>query len=324
MRASRLLSLLLLLQNRGRMTADELAAALEVSVRTVYRDVESLAAAGVPVYGEPGRDGGYRLVGGYRTRLTGLSAEEAQSLVLAGLPAVAAELGMADTLAAARLKLHAAIPSPHRDRTMAFHERIHVDAPGWYGGPEPVPQLTALLDATMRQQRVRIRYLRWREPEEVQRLLEPYGVVLKAGRWYAVARSVEAGQFRTYRVAKIVDLQPDEPFEREEFDLAAHWQAYTADYDARRLTGTAELRLSPQGLRRLPELLDDTVVRAAKAAAEPDAVPGWFRTTLPIESVRHAHLELLRLGADIVVVGPPELRALMAATAAAMHEAYLS
>src|SRR5689334_2606173 len=122
MRASRLLSLLLLLQNRGRMTAAALATELEVILRTVYRDVESLIAAGVPVYGEPGREGGYRLLDGYRTQLTGLSATEAQALVLAGLPEAAAALGLSQALAAAQLKLHAATPGPHRDRTQAFGE----------------------------------------------------------------------------------------------------------------------------------------------------------------------------------------------------------
>ncbi|MEZ0091216.1 helix-turn-helix transcriptional regulator [Streptacidiphilus sp. EB129] len=325
MRASRLLSLLLLLQNRGRMTAEALAAELEVSVRTVYRDVDSLSAAGVPVYGEPGRDGGYRLVDGYRTRLTGLSPEEAQSLVLAGLPDAAAELGMAQALAAARLKVQAALPDPQRDRAQAFHERFHIDAPGWYGEPEQVPRLAALVEAILQQLRIRIVYRRWAAPHEVERLLEPYGVVLKAGRWYAVART--EGGFRTYRVSKILELEPAaesgrQHFERQPFDLAAHWRAYTADYDARRLSGSAEIRLSPAGLERLPDLLDAPVVRAALAAARPEADGGWSRTTLPIESVPHAHGELLRLGADVEVLAPPELRARMAASARAMRAVY--
>ena len=323
MRASRLLSLLLLLQNRGRMTAQELAGELDVSVRTVYRDVESLSGAGVPVYGEPGRDGGFRLVEGYRTRLTGLSAAESQALALSGLPDAAAELGMAEALAAARLKVTAALPSTHRDEAMAFQACFHIDAPTWYGEPESVPQLAPLVEAALRQQRIRAEYRSWDADRGTERLLEPYGVVLKAGRWYAVARGA-SGRFGTYRVSKLLDLRADGVgFERLPFDLAAHWRDYSAGYDARRLTGTAECRLSPAGLRRLPELLDSAVVRAGLAAAgPPDPETGWIRTTLPIESVEYARSSLLRLGAEIEVLSPPELRELMTVSAEAMLALY--
>src|SRR5207302_9497970 len=144
MRASRLLSVLLLLQNRGRMTAEDLAAELEVSVRTVYRDIEALSAAGVPVYADRGRTGGYRLVDGYRTRLTGLTAEEAQALSLAGLPVAAAELGLGTVLAAAQLKLYAALPEELRSRAGKMAERFLLDIPGWFRGVESLPRLAGL------------------------------------------------------------------------------------------------------------------------------------------------------------------------------------
>jgi predicted DNA-binding transcriptional regulator YafY len=318
MRASRLLTLLLLLQNRGRMTAEALAAELAVSVRTVYRDVESLIAAGVPVYGEAGRAGGYQLVEGYRTRLTGLSADESRSLVLTGLPGAAADLGLATALVAARLKLQAA--SPHREQGQAFHQRIHIDAPSWHSEAEAVPHLTAVLQAALDQQRIRVHYRNWQQAEPAERMLEPYGLVLKAGRWYAVARRTDA-QFRTYRVGKITQMDVDGTFQRVPFDLAEHWQQYTADYDARRFTGTAVLRLSPAGLRRLPELLGAAMV--ALAEARPESGPGgWSRTTLPIESVENALAELLRLGPEVEVIAPPELRDRMAASARALHQLY--
>ncbi len=147
MRASRLLSLLLLLQNRGRLTAAQLAAELEVSERTVYRDVESLSAAGIPVYAERGAGGGYRLVDGYRTRLTGLSGGEADSVFLATVPQAAAELGLGAEMAAAHRKILAALPEGVRERAQRVRDRFHLDAPAWFREPDRVPHLAAIASA---------------------------------------------------------------------------------------------------------------------------------------------------------------------------------
>ncbi|WP_353068001.1 YafY family protein [Amycolatopsis sp. DG1A-15b] len=200
MRATRLVSLLLLLQTRERMTARELADALEVSVRTIYRDVESLGAAGVPVYGEPGHEGGYRLLDGYRTRLTGLTADEAEALFLTGLPSAAAQLGLTAATTAAQLKLMAALPAELRDRADRAAGRFHVDLPSWYLRAERTPHLTPISEATRGQHALRIRYLRWVQPHEISRTVQPHGLVLKAGNWYLVARGAE--QFRTYRISR--------------------------------------------------------------------------------------------------------------------------
>ncbi|MFF2848930.1 helix-turn-helix transcriptional regulator [Streptomyces sp. NPDC058001] len=314
MRADRLVSLLLLLQNRGRMTADQLAAELEVSVRTVYRDVEALHTAGVPLYGESGHAGGYRLVAGYRTRLTGLTVREAEALFLSGAPDAAARLGLGPVLTAAQLKVRAALPgelAAHADRISA---RFHLDAPGWYAPDEDVPHLTAVADAVWNSRVLRVRYRRWKEPTEVERRLEPYGLVLKAGRWYVVAASgtPEApGAPRSFRVDQILRLDPPtEGFERPAgFDLAAFWTAYQRDFHARLHQGEAVVRLSPRGLARL----GGAAARAAEATgrAEDD---GWTRAVLPIESVDHAHDTFLGLGTDIEVVAPEELRRRMAGT----------
>ena len=322
MRASRLVSLLLLLQTRGRMTAQELADALEVSVRTVYRDVESLGAAGVPVYAERGPAGGYRLLEGYRTRLTGLTAPEAEALFLAGMPGPAAELGLGPVVAAAELKLLAALPDELADRGGRMRQRFHLDAPGWFRHPEPTPHLAALARAVWEDRLVEMRYRRWRAPREVTRVVAPLGVVLKAGRWYLVARCGE--QLRTYRVGAVLDLAVrDEHYDRPaDFDLAGYWREWTERYERDVYRAEARVRMTVAALEFAAYVLPPEMSRAARAAAgEPDE-HGWLETTVPIESVKHAHTELLKLGAEVEVLAPAELRDRLTATAHALARLY--
>jgi predicted DNA-binding transcriptional regulator YafY len=321
MRASRLVSILLLLQTRGRLTAQELADALEVSVRTVYRDMESLAAAGVPLYGEAGHDGGYRLVDGYRTRLTGLTAGEADSLFLTGMPSAAADLGLGASVTAAQLKLMAALPAELRDRAGRVAERFHLDAPSWYRDADSSPHLVAVAEAVWNERAIRIHYLRWAKPQEVTRVVQPYGLVLKAGRWYLVAAA--GNTTRTYRVSRIVDVQPlDVTFERDlRFDLASYWQQYLRNFDERRHVDHAVVRLSPDALARLPEVAEPSVVDAARCSAEPDE-QGWLRVTIPVEEPSQALSELFRLAPDIEVLSPGHLRAQMIETLQSLNRLY--
>lgn len=309
MKAGRLVSMLLLLQTRGRMTAAQLAEELEVSVRTVYRDVESLSAAGIPLYGDAGHAGGYRLLDGYRTRLTGLTADEAEALFLAGAPGPAAELGLGSVLAAAQLKVRAALPAELRAHADRVSGRFHLDAPGWYAEAEEVPYLPAVADAVWNNRVLNIVYRRWRTPTDVERRLEPYGLVLKAGRWYVVAGPGP----RTFRVDQILQLEPSgEEFVRpEEFDLAAYWVAYQRDFHERLYRGEAVVRLAP-GV---------SPARSVNGWVESD---GWTVVTVPIESVDHALGEFLRMGADVEVMEPPELRARMAETVAVLAARYAS
>ncbi|WP_433242124.1 helix-turn-helix transcriptional regulator [Streptosporangium sp. CA-135522] len=318
MRASRLLSLLMLLQTRGRMTAQELAAELEVSVRTVYRDVESLHSAGIPLYGDAGPSGGYRLLDGYHTRLTGLTSQEAESMFLTGMPGPAAELGLGSAVAAARLKLTAALPPALRERAGRIQERFHLDAPNWYHGADETPHLTTVADAVWNERRLEIRYRRWKAPKEVVRTLEPYGLVLKAGHWYLVARSGE--NVRTYRISQILKLRAlPETFTRPAgFDLAAHWKNSLEEFEARLRRGEAVIRLSPRGMERLPDMDRPALLRAAEATAEPPGRDGWTQITVPIETFEHALSEFLRFGADVEVVSPVGLRDLVAETARAL------
>ncbi|MBN3931234.1 WYL domain-containing protein [Streptomyces verrucosisporus] len=338
MRADRLLQMLLLLQNRGRMTAPELAAELEVSVRTVYRDAEALIASGVPLTAARGPEGGYRLMEGYRTRLTGLTGQEADSLWLAGMPGAAAELGLGAELATAQLKLRAALPARLAERTRRVSERFHLDAPAWFRDADPVPHLARVAEAVWEQRALRVRYRRWKG--EVRRELHPLGLVLKGGVWCLVARSSPGpdggggggdgcdggrpgGDVRTYRVSRLLGLgAPGERFERPAgFDLAAYWAGAAGRLEAGRLRGEAVLRLSPRGLRLLPMLFGSVGARAARGAEGPDG-DGWVRVLLPVESTAVAVGDLLRLGTEAEVLGPAGLRAAVAREVAALADRY--
>lgn len=319
MRADRLLSLLLLLQNRGRMTAPELADALEVSVRTIYRDVEALGACGVPVLADRGPDGGYRLADGYRTRLTGLTDTQAGSLFLAGAPGPARELGLGADLAAAQLKLQAALPAALAGRARQIQDRFHLDAPAWFRDADPVPHLAQIAQAVWDQRILRTHYRRWRG--EVHRELHPLGLVLKGGIWYLVARS--QGTVRTYRVSRFLAVDTTEDgFERPAgFELAAYWRESTDRLDAALHQQTADLRLSPRGRRLLPMRFGAAGARALADAGPADA-DGWVRIALPVESAAVAVGDLLRMGTDAEVLGPPELRAALAETVTALAQRY--
>ncbi|MFD9014665.1 helix-turn-helix transcriptional regulator [Streptomyces sp. NPDC059552] len=319
MRADRLLSLLLLLQNRGRMTAPRLAAELEVSVRTIHRDIDALGASGVPVLADRGPAGGYRLAEGYRTRLTGLTDSQADSLFLAGAPAAARELGLGADLAAAQLKLQAALPAALAERARRIQSRFHLDAPAWFREADPVPHLAQIAQAVWDQHVLRTHYRRWRG--EVRRDLHPLGLVLKGGIWYLVA-DVE-GAVRTYRVSRFLAVDTtQESFERPTgFELAAHWQESTSRLDAALHQQTAELRLSPYGQRLLPMQFGAAGTRAL-ADADPADADGWVRLRLSVESPTVAVGDLLRRGTEAAVLGPPELRRALAETVTALAARY--
>jgi predicted DNA-binding transcriptional regulator YafY len=327
-RASRLVSILLLLQARGRMTADSLAAELEVSARTIYRDIEALHQSGVALYGEPGHDGGYRLVDGYRTHLTGLTRLEAAALPLVALPEAARDLGFGEAAAGAATKLMAALSDELRERADHVRGRLHIDPVAWYDDADSTPLLAAVADAVWSQRRLRVTYRRWKAPQEVERTLDPYGLVLKAGRWYVVARADDAsatgGSVRTYRVSQFQVAEPvDEWFDRpDDFELATYWRGHLADFAGRRHQEYATVRLSAGGIGRLNRLMEPAIVRAVAASAEPADDEGWVRATIPIESVSHAHDELLRLGAEVEVLAPAPLREMLAQTAAELSRRY--
>lgn len=329
MRASRLLSVLLLLQSRGRLTARELADELEVSIRTIYRDMDALSASGVPVYADRGPDGGYSLLEGYRTHLTGMTADEADALALSGMPEAAAELGLGRVLAAAQLKVQAALPGELSDRAGRIAERFHLDAPGWFREADHVPTLTGVADAVWNQRLLRVRYRRWatggREPE-VERELAPLGLVLKAGTWYLVAvpGGDKMAEPRTYRVARILELETlDVRFDRPEgFDLWKYWHQRTQELTDALYQAEATVRFSPRALELAPVILRPHTARALAEGTWPTEDDGWVRAVIPIESIAHARSELLALGAEVEVLGPPALREQMAETARTLASLY--
>jgi predicted DNA-binding transcriptional regulator YafY len=319
-RASRLVSMLLLLQTRGSMTAAALAEELEVSVRTVYRDMEALGAAGVPVYAEPGRNGGCRLVEGYRTRLTGLTEQEADALFLGGLPDAVGQLGLGTVLAAAQLKMLAALPPELRSRATRVRERFHLDAPAWFQLTDDVPCLAELAQAAWEDRRVRVTYQRG--DGHVTRLLDPMGLVLKGGVWYLVAR--HRGQLRTYRVSRITQLaSTGERFERpDDFDLADHWADASLAFEESLLLVEVKARVRVGALSLLRRALEPAAARSALSVAPTPSTDGWFDVTIPGEMLDYLYIQLLQLGADIEVLEPADLRERMAHTGAALTALY--
>ena len=289
MRASRLVSLLLLLQTRGQLTAAEIAERMEVSIRTVHRDVASLAAAGVPVEAVRGPAGGYRLAGGYRTRLTGLTADEAEAL-FAGMSGPVAELGLGHEVAAARLKLLAALPAELQERASRAERLFHLDTRGWFRAEDRVPHLHGLSAAVWRGCRVRMRY---REGQKiVSRTVDPLGLVLKGGAWYLVAH--RSAGMRVYRVSRIVSVRSlDEECERPNgFDLGAFWAEWSRAFE-----------------ESLPRV--EVVVRS-----------GDGEKTLAFESLADAHSAVLRHRYE--VLEPPELRARVADTVRELAAVYVN
>ena len=342
------------------MTARELADELEVSLRTIYRDLDGLAEAGVPIYADRGPAGGYQLVDGYRTRLTGLSADEAQALFLSGLEGPAAQLGLGTVLAAAQLKVMAALPPELRGRASRLRERFLLVAPGWFRRDEPPVSLGSIAQGVWNSQQVRFVYDGPDGP--VERRVEPLGLVLKAGIWYLVAR--RDGLMRTYRASRIRDAEClDERFDRPEgFDLAGHWNAASEAFaeSLRRVRVTVrvrtdaidELEYAVGGAAALehPRVIPTAGAavatdeggreasdggregRAGRVAAEDGprheddhaAADGssWTVLSFGSTSVDAACSDLLRLGAQVEVIDPPALRTLMAATARDMVARY--
>lgn len=306
MRADRLLSILMLLQSRGRLTAQELAAELEVSVRTIYRDMDALSIAGIPVYTERGPGGGCSLLDSYRTTLTGLNQDEVRALFMLSIPQPLVELGVDQELKAALRKLAASLPASRRQEEERVRQRIHLDSVEWLHSREPVPHLRTIQLAIWQD---RLLHLAYDLPFQtrVERLVEPYGLVAKASVWYLVCAAGD--RMRVHRVSQLADARlVEQRFERAPgFDLAAFWQSWCAEIEQNRPSFSATVRAAPRLLpllaRNFGDAFGPNLARGSSADAQ-----GWITLTLPFETLEDARERILGFGGAMEVLGPRPLR----------------
>jgi predicted DNA-binding transcriptional regulator YafY len=313
MRADRLISIVLLLQAKGRMTAEALATRLEVSQRTILRDMDALSSAGVPVVAERGTGGGWRLIDGYETKLTGLTPVEIRSLFLARPPALLAELGMKDAADAAWLKLRAALPVSVREQAEFVRERLLIDSRNWRESSESLTSLPVILESLWSGQRLKFFYDK-ADGESSERVVDPLGLVARGNRWYLVA--TRGDEHRTYRVSRIraAETLPEICDRPKNFDLAAYWEASTnrfrehlPRYDA---TFLVTQHILPWVCYRS--------WRVTEQVQHGDRVRVSLRFDVPDEARQFA----LAFGTELEVLEPRELRAHVVATSRAVLEAY--
>lgn len=314
-RADRLLSLVLLLRNRGRMSASALARELEVSPRTVLRDIDALSTAGFPVYAERGRDGGFELLPGFTTDLTGLTVDEAKALLAAGSAATSESLGMATAFASAMRKVMAAMPDGHREAATTVAERVLVTHGSWHTGPKRIdPHLGRVQQAVFLCRRLGILYAS-QGNDAVWRTIDPLGLIHASGRWYLVA--TDAGKERIYRVERIEEISElDEPAVRPaEIDLGAIWERARASFRTRNGLVVAVVLVPAE--RR-----DDLVGRAFDVLSESPAECGWLRLEIVFGDDAHACAVLWAMGDDAEVLAPEGLRDLLRSRALRMVDRY--
>lgn len=302
MRADRLLSILLLLQVHRRITAHELAKRLEVSERTIYRDMEALSAAGIPVTAERGIGGGWSLLEEYRTNLTGLTEAEIQALFLTKPARLLTDLGLHKASEAALIKLLAALPTMHRRDAEYARQRIYVDVAGWHNSEEAVPYLPTLQEAIWQERKLHFTYRR--SDTTVERLVDPLGLVAKGSIWYLVA--AVGSEVRNYRVSRIQEAQVlDQPCIRPlDFDLAAYWTQSSAQFKASLPRYPVTVRI-PQ--TALPRIYSAGRFIQVEQADPPDEL-GWIQLRLLFQIEEEACGYLLSFGSQLEVVEPQTLR----------------
>ena len=303
MKADRLLSALLRLQSRGRVTGREMAERLEVSGRTVHRDMEALGAAGVPVYALRGARGGWQLDEDWRTQVPGLDEAELRALLMAQ-PRVLGHPRLAAAAERALGKLMASLPVSMRAQANAMRQRLHVDTTGWRGLTETVDALPVVQDAVARDRKLAFRY-RKPDGELTERVVDPLGLVAKGSAWYLVANTSEG--FRTFRVSRIFEaLLSDVTSVRPKgFDLAAHWKSSTEELRENRKRYKATLRVEPRYAERL-SMWRCTSPKAG--AGNPTLRDSWVVREVEFDDEEQACFVALGLGPRVEVLAPPGLR----------------
>ncbi|MCP4416613.1 MAG: YafY family transcriptional regulator [Chloroflexi bacterium] len=306
MRADRLLSLIMLLQVNGRMTAEQLAKELEVSGRTIYRDINALSAIGVPIYAEGGPGGGCELLDSYRTNLTGLTKDEVRALFMLSIPAPLAELGVSKELKSALLKLSAALPAYHRTDEVRSRQRVHLDSVEWNQDNKPAPYLRIIQEAVWQDCKLHLTVRSFFDAQ-LAHVVNPYGLVAKANVWYLVGARDD--HIRVYRVDAVLDAYIiDERFEHpSDFDLAAYWRAWCVEEETNRPSFPVTVRIAPDLIPSLTHHFGSQVQQLIALASPPDDA-GWVTITLPFERLEDARARILGFGRAIEVLEPETLR----------------
>ncbi len=321
MRADRLIAMLMLLQTKGRMTAQELSDQLEVSTRTVYRDLDALSVSGVPVYAERGPNGGCELLERYRTNLTGLTESEVRALFMFTVPNLLADLGANKASEAAMLKLTASLPIPFQKDANEVRSKLHLDAAGWFQPKDPVPYLALLQDAVWQEQRVRMAYRRG-DGRWVKRLVDPLGLVAKTSVWYLVG-AIYGGMPMVYRVSRIQSAEvTGSSFKRpSNFDLTTFWQEWVEQFEKKQAAFSVTLRVQPEGVVSLTHQLGEGVMQLV-LAAESMAQDGSVVIELQFASVEDACQKLAGLGTAVQILAPDALRQHLVRHAKSLLEMY--
>jgi predicted DNA-binding transcriptional regulator YafY len=288
------------------MTAQELAEEMEVSVRTIYRDLDALSAAGIPLYTERGPGGGCALLEDYRTNLTGLKETEVQALFMLSIPSPLAKLGVSQELKTALLKLSAALPNSHQANGLKVRQRIHLDSTWWFQSQDPTPHLQKVHKAVWEDRKLRLSY-RLRFENQIERMIEPFGLVAKAGIWYVLyARD---GRYRILRISEILDAElTDHYFKRPpKFDLEKCWERCSQDYENNQPSYTAHVLIDPIFLGYLPHYFGDPI-REKIRAINPSKTLDWIEMTLNFQSFDDARTRILGFGSVVKVLKPEALR----------------
>ncbi|GGO49313.1 transcriptional regulator [Streptomyces daqingensis] len=332
MKSDRLLSILLLLQTRARVSADELATRLEVSTRTIYRDVDSLSAAGVPVYAERGRHGGISLLPGFRTDVTGLTADEARALFVLTAQGTHSALGLDGALGSALRKVMAALPAPHRPAAELTSRRILVDPERWLGGQRTAVDLDVLTTAVFTDRRLRIVYRHGGETRSHRYTVDPYGLVAKAGTWYLVAD--RRGRPRLFRADRVQRAQVTEaPVQRRTgIELGDAWEELRRQVENWAPDVPVRAKVRQSRLEMFRRIVGPFMLRAEGDDGGSGAGPGgeaadidpehvWVTVHLAYPVLR-AVRQLLQFGPDVVVLEPEAARAELARAASAVTALY--